>query len=114
MAVEREFCGMTMSQVGSAMLGSGSQSCQVMAKTDSAQSIVNILSAIHLKRDIVCSALPFEPDAVRAHGRGAAAATLPASRHSLAPPMRLCFRAGANSSAQRSASDANHSAQRRA
>eukprot|EP00802_Teleaulax_amphioxeia_P019732 Tamp_19977.p1 GENE.Tamp_19977~~Tamp_19977.p1 ORF type:complete len:302 (-),score=72.85 Tamp_19977:322-1197(-) len=34
------------------MLGSGSQSCPVMAKTDNAQSIINILTAIHLKRDI--------------------------------------------------------------
>jgi hypothetical protein len=104
---------MTMPQEGSAMLGSGSQSCQVMAKTDDAQSIVNILSAIHLKRDILRSALPFQLDAVHTHGRSAAAAALPASRRSLAPTMRLCFRAGANSSAQRRASDANH-AQRRA
>lgn len=55
-----------MSQGGSAILGSGSQSCQVMAKTDNAQSIVNILSAIHLKRDIVREALPFHPDAMGA------------------------------------------------
>ena len=71
-----------MSQRGSAMLGSGSQSCQVMAKTDNAQSIVNILSAIHLKRDIVRSALPFHPDAV---ARTAQART---AVHSAAPPRR--------------------------
>lgn len=62
----------TMSQGGSAMLGSGSQSCPVMAKTDNAQSIINILTAIHLKRDIVRHVIPFPP------ARGAAAAALPA------------------------------------
>ncbi len=76
-------------------------------------SIVNILSVIHLKRDILRSTLPFQPDVVHTHGRGAAATALLASRRSLAPPMRLCFRAGENSSAQRRASGANH-AQRRA
>lgn len=64
-----------MSQAGSAMLGSGSQSCPVMAKTDNAQSIINILTAIHLKRDIVRHALP---------ARGAAAAARPPAR----PPSR--------------------------
>ena len=48
-----------MSQGGSAqMLSGGSQSCPVMAKTDNAQSIINILTAIHLKRDIVRPPLP--------------------------------------------------------
>lgn len=40
-----------MSQAASTV--SGSQSCAVVAKTDNAHSIVNILTAIHLKKDIV-------------------------------------------------------------
>jgi hypothetical protein len=78
------------------MLGSGSQSCQVMAKTDNAQSIVNILSAIHLKRDIVRSALPFHPDAVArtAQARAAVQSAAPLTRTtvpSTAPKRRPRF-----------------------